>query len=188
MTDELRQFARILQRIQDLGDEESGYAQRPMLRWEQMRDAFKSERHRQKGLTQAHVAKAGGVEQSQISKIESDLSYTPLVDTFVNAIHGLGLHASVFFAALEGLKVTHEGGKTALTIPRDVAPPAVRSPTVATDDDIQAFVLDLIEALQDVAARHDQRRATRTARAPHRKSPAARQTTASENPRRGSQR
>ena len=187
MADEVRRFARILQRIEDLGEEESAYTRRSMLRWEQMRDAFTSERHRQK-ITQAAVAKAGGVEQSQISKIESDPNYTPLVDTFVNAIHGLGLHAAVFFASLEGLKVTREGGKTALTIPSDVAPPAVRSPTVATDDDIQAFVLDLIEALQDVAARHDARRQTRTPRKADRKSSAARQTTASESPRRGSHR
>jgi len=129
-----------------------------MLMWAELRDRFKAERKRS-GLRQEDVAKRGGVDQSAISKIESDPSYTPLVDTFVNAVHGLGLSATEFFSWFEGLKVT-PGSGTSPAGASHAESDHIRPPE-ATAADLQAFVLDLIDALGDVVATHDARRQTR---------------------------
>jgi transcriptional regulator with XRE-family HTH domain len=191
MADEILPFARMLQSINDLTQQECGYTPGNMVpvTWEQMREQFKQERLAQKkrGLTQVAAAKLGGVDQSAISKIESDLSYTPYVDTFVNAVYGLGMTATEFFAPIEGLKIVREGGKTAVAIPANAETPAVLQPV--TKDDLDKFVLDLIDKLQDLVAAHDQRRERQRAAAKaHRKTAAPRPAKASENSRTRTQR
>lgn len=80
------------------------------MEWAEIRQHFKAERKRRK-RTQTTVAEAGA-EQSAISKIESDPTYTPQVDTFVKAVNGLGMPVWEFFRQLESDKV----GQTPLTI------------------------------------------------------------------------
>lgn len=65
-----------------------------------IRDFFRAERKR-RGLNQTEVATEGGIEQSTISKIESDAPYQPSVAIFLGAIRGLHMTASEFFAKFE---------------------------------------------------------------------------------------
>lgn len=71
-----------------------------LMDWQQVRAHFKAERERLK-LTQDDVAERGNVDQSRVSKIESDPDYRPQADTFLSAIEGLGLPLSDFFLQLE---------------------------------------------------------------------------------------
>lgn len=68
--------------------------------WSLIRQHFKAERKRRR-LTQTRVAEKGGLDQSAISKMEGDVTYTPQVDTFTKAVEGLGASVSSFFAELE---------------------------------------------------------------------------------------
>jgi transcriptional regulator with XRE-family HTH domain len=62
--------------------------------------AFRAARRR--GLTQAKVAEAGGLKgQNVVSKLLANESKGPQVETFVKAVHGLGMPVSLFFAQLE---------------------------------------------------------------------------------------
>ena len=141
----------------------------PVVSWEQMREHFRRERKR-RGLTQKDVAAKGGLDQGTVSKIEgTDPKYAPKVDTFVDAIHGLGMTAAEFLAPLEGLKILREGGKTTLLIPADESSAPVPR---AADDTVEEFVLDLIEHLQDfAAARHARKHGERPRKPPQRRAP-----------------
>ena len=173
MSTQILPFAGMLQRIDDLTANESAYPETNMRReqvpWPKMRERFKTERQRKK-LTQTAVAQRGDVDQGTVSKIEGDDNYTPYVDTFVRAIHGLGLSATEFFAALEGLK---SAGNNATNVGASDGE-AAATPR-QSHEDVQLFVLDLIDKLQDLVAAHDARRRQRTARKSHRKPALTRQ-------------
>lgn len=65
---------------------------------------IRSEFIRRRGArTQAEIAGAGKLRQNAISKLESNDNLGPAVGTFVNAVEGLGIRVSEFFAAIEGL-------------------------------------------------------------------------------------
>jgi transcriptional regulator with XRE-family HTH domain len=66
--------------------------------WKVIRAAFVRARGRRK---QAVIAKAGGLHQSAISKLESNDNLGPAVEIFIKAVEGLGLTPSAFFAELE---------------------------------------------------------------------------------------
>lgn len=68
--------------------------------WKQIRSAFIRARG---ARTQGAIAKAGGLYQSDISKLEANDNLGPAVETFVKAIEGLGISVSSFFAAIEGV-------------------------------------------------------------------------------------
>lgn len=54
------------------------------------------------GRTQHEVAAAGGLSgQNAISKLVANTKRGPSVETFIRAVHGLGIPLSTFFAALE---------------------------------------------------------------------------------------
>jgi transcriptional regulator with XRE-family HTH domain len=149
MTDELLPFSRMLQSIDDLAHSEYAYTVRHMLEWEQMRARFKAEREARQ-LTQQQVAQQGGVDQSSISKIETTPDYTPYVDTFVNAIHGLGLTATAFFADIEGLQ---NSGKNVMNT---VLPDVSRDADIAVRLDrtiggLHQIVMAIVDHLQDFA-------------------------------------
>lgn len=64
--------------------------------------ALRSEFIRQRGAkSQAQVAHEADLHQSAISKLENNDNLGPAVEVFLNAIDGLGLPASKFFADLE---------------------------------------------------------------------------------------
>jgi transcriptional regulator with XRE-family HTH domain len=65
-----------------------------------IRDFFRDERVRQK-LSQTDVAQKAGIEQATISKIEKEKNYEPGLTTFQQAVAGLGMTLSGFFAELE---------------------------------------------------------------------------------------
>jgi transcriptional regulator with XRE-family HTH domain len=58
---------------------------------------------RRRGLTQTDVARAAGLGQNHISRILNwrDDSLGPTIMTFLKALQGIGLPASIFFAELE---------------------------------------------------------------------------------------
>jgi len=157
-------FRRILQSIDDLTAAQEGneYTDAHMRRltWADLRGPFRVERLNRK-LTQTEVGLRAGLDQSAISKIESDPKYTPLVDTFVAAIHGLGLSAAEFFARIEGLPILREGSKTIVAIPPDAPPASPRAPL--TEDVVTEMLLALAERIQDLAAAHHDRTRARDA-------------------------
>jgi transcriptional regulator with XRE-family HTH domain len=122
--------------------------------WPEMRAEFKRWRKQQR-LTQKDVEKRGGVDQSSISKIESDEAYTPLVDTFCDAVHGLGISVTEFFACIERLPIVREGGKTTVHLPAHEKGSRLSSDATT---ELQTLALALIDALQDVVGTHDARR------------------------------
>lgn len=161
-------FDGMLQSIQDLAGSEYAYTVRRMLAWEQIRKRFKDERAR-RHLTQEQVAERGHVDQSAISKIENIPEYRPYVDTFVNAVHGLGMPAAAFFADLEGLQISGGTAKnTELTDRQLDADLAVRLD--ASIDAIQTVIFSFVDRLQDLGAQLERaRRQRRTPRKTHRK-------------------
>lgn len=66
--------------------------------WKAIRSAFIKARG---SRNQDEIAKAGGLYQSHISKLESNDKLGPAVEVFVKAIEGLGMRPSQFFAELE---------------------------------------------------------------------------------------
>jgi transcriptional regulator with XRE-family HTH domain len=147
MSDDLLPFSRMLQSIDDLAHSEYAYTVRHMLEWEQMRARFKAEREARQ-LTQQQVAQRGGVDQSSISKIETTTDYTPYVDTFVNAIHGLGLTATAFFAEIEGLQ--NSGKNVMNTVLPDVSRDADTIVRLdRTIEGLHKIVMAIIDHLHD---------------------------------------
>lgn len=70
--------------------------------WKTIRSAFVRLRGTR---TQAQIAKAGDLYQSDISKLESNDNLGPVVETFVKAVAGLGMTVSEFFRQIEDLAV-----------------------------------------------------------------------------------
>jgi transcriptional regulator with XRE-family HTH domain len=68
---------------------------------------FRAERRRLK-LSQTKVAEKAGIEQGTISKIEINPDYEPGFNTFRQAVAGLGMTLSKFFAQIEGQTVNLE--------------------------------------------------------------------------------
>jgi transcriptional regulator with XRE-family HTH domain len=56
---------------------------------------------RKAGQTQQMIARAGGLRQNAISKLQRNHNQGPSVETFVKAVHGLGLTLADFFGELE---------------------------------------------------------------------------------------
>jgi hypothetical protein len=52
-------------------------------------------------LTQQQVAAAGKIGQSAVSTLLTNTKRGPCVDTFVKAVHGLGMSVATFFATLD---------------------------------------------------------------------------------------
>lgn len=183
-------FTAMLNRINDLTAAEFQYTRRYMrVSWAQMRAAFKRERDRRNDLTQTKIAVRGKVSQSAISKIENDEDYTPQVDTFVNALHGLGLSAAEFFAQIEGLKVHRQAGTITGIVTSHGEDSSISPPPAPYDDRVQAFILDLIVAMQDLVANYEARyRGNPPAPSTDREAPATRTTAARKNPRTGTHR
>ena len=82
---------------------------------------------------QIDVATAAGLEQSAISKLIHNQNLGPSVEIFLNAIEGLGMRASDFFAQLE----------------RAAGPP----PSDSSDVDLAVFVSHEEERTRDLARR-----------------------------------
>ena len=95
------------------------------LRWEQIRAHYARhvEAAKARGATQTSIAKAGGlvqtpadpladpkVRQNTISRTLSGDKRGPTVQTFVKAVHGLGIPMSEFFRQLEEEIEEAEGG------------------------------------------------------------------------------
>lgn len=134
-------------RIEDLRDGKAGYTARTSMEWARLRRHFKAERKRLK-LTQMVVAARGNVEQSAISKIESDPTYTAQADTFLSAIEGLGLTIPAFF---ESLETRHDTGISPSPVKPFGGEPSV-DPALSTDPYRAAAVkvgADLVAALTD---------------------------------------
>ena len=143
----------MLQSMDELLDRMQGYTPVHMVGWEQLRERFRQERKR-RNLKQEWVAKIGRIDQSIISKIESDASYTPQVDSFIKAIYGLGMTVAEFCAPLEGLQFTAGSDKEPAIVSRDAAAAALS----LSSEELQAFVLDFIDKLQELNAGIERRR------------------------------
>jgi transcriptional regulator with XRE-family HTH domain len=75
------------------------------MKWTDIRSHYEAvfTETRQKGVTQAEVARRGGLPgQNAISKLLANRKRGPSAETFIGAVRGLGLPVSVFFAQLEG--------------------------------------------------------------------------------------
>lgn len=70
----------------------------PDVTWAQIRSAFIRARGTRK---QQDVARAAGLYQSHISKLEANDKLGPAVEVFVKAVEGLGMPVSQFFAQIE---------------------------------------------------------------------------------------
>lgn len=123
----------------------------PAMDWTVVRRHFKIVRKRRK-LTQTKVAEKGKIAQSIVSRIESDPTYMAEADSFLNAVEGLGLSLSSFFAELENpQKVVTMSDKIGHTESRQIVQNAgrVHAGTVSPDPlfDLQAIVSTLGETL-----------------------------------------
>lgn len=81
-----------------------------------------------RGLTQEALAARGGIDQNDVSRLLKNDRLGPYVQTFVRAVHGLGMSLGEFFADLDAAAAAHHSdGQSA-------APPAAgeRAPLRAT--------------------------------------------------------
>jgi transcriptional regulator with XRE-family HTH domain len=154
MDHDFAHVVRMLQSMDNLIDRMQGYTPVNMVEWAQIREHFRQERKR-RNLKQEWVAKIGRLDQSIISKIESDATYTPQLESFIKAIYGLGMTVVEFFAPLEGVQFIAGSGKEPAKVSRDAA--GAPLPAV-TSEELQAFVLDFIDKLQDLNAGIERRR------------------------------
>jgi transcriptional regulator with XRE-family HTH domain len=92
------------------------------MKWTDIRSAFIRARG---GRSQATIGKAGGLRQNAISKIETNDKLGPAVETFINAVQGLGIPVSAFFAQVEQQTASKETRKAVNWMA--VAPPAVHA-------------------------------------------------------------
>jgi|SRR5262245_32124481 len=68
--------------------------------WKQVREHYR-ERMRAAKRNQKHIAAAGGIQQSSVSKLLHNRHLGPSVEIFLNAVEGLGIPVSEFFRQLE---------------------------------------------------------------------------------------
>lgn len=155
MPDTIHILASMLQRIDDLATLAQGYTPLPMVDWALLRKKFKQEREK-RGLKQEWVAQRGRIDQGTISKIESTDEYMPSLETFLRAVHGLNMTATEFLAPEEGLQIIPANDKQGATL---VLPDAAVAslPGGVLDQTLQAFILDLIDKLQDLLVAHRRR-------------------------------
>lgn len=154
MDHEFAHVVRMLQSMDDLIGRMQGYTPVNMVEWPQVRERFRQERKR-RGLKQEWIAKIGRVDQSIISKIESDDTYTPQLESFIKAVYGLGMTVAEFFAPLEGVQFIPGSGKEPAKVSRDAAGAPL---SAVTSEELQAFVFDFIDKLQELNAGIERRR------------------------------
>jgi transcriptional regulator with XRE-family HTH domain len=139
------------------------------MEWQQIRDHY-ARLLEESGKTQEQVAKALNKNQNLISKLLANKKRGPTVETFVDAVLGLDVPLSEFFARLE----RHLGLRSSSGVEALVVPPLAAS-DVRPDDPLhrllrgvhaafRAFDLEVSGGRQDLA-RSRRRRGRKTSRA-----------------------
>lgn len=111
------------------------------MEWTQIREHFER-LFIESRLTQKEVGRNGGLAQNLISKLLENKKKGPSVQTFVNAVLGLGMPLTRFFAQLE-----HQSSPTDLDVPP--GPPSPRKSQV--DDETSRQLQRAFKGLRDAA-------------------------------------
>ena len=96
-------------RVSRLASRRGPYTRSLAMEWKTIRAHYEREftAAKRRGLTQAKVAKAGGLKgQNDISRLLANDTLGPQVETFVRAVEGLGLSLSAFFAQIERSQIS----------------------------------------------------------------------------------